>query len=428
MSQRNDRAHVLIFAPYFPPRLRVGAIRPYRFAKYLSEEGWKVTVVCIQDSNNELTVQEKNDLGSVQVIELETPVDNTQKNQKKKEQSPKKNHLAEWVDRNFPLDTWLPFFWYRKKEILDIFRDQAPDVVFSTSDPWSGGYIAGKYAKKLGLKWVADFRDPWTICSVRFPEKGSFARMFEKRAEQWIVNHVDFMTFTAEVTEQKYIEHYPQLRGKTATVYNSFDLDVHEVIKPERKHELMKEGQQEIHVLFLGSFRKLSTAESLIGMLAVIRDKAPDVYEMIRIHSYGELEGTDLKLAKESGVDDRFITRSKVPNNQIQDEFDKADLLWLSTHPERDDIVPAKLFDYLISGRPVLSVLSNPEVKDVLKDTKTGVQFHPDAIEEAADYLIGIAEKGEVDFDPDLDAIQSYDAKHRADELSEILKEVMDHG
>lgn len=419
---------MLIFAPYFPPRLRVGAIRPYRFAKYLAKEGWKVTVVCIQDSANDLTEQEQKDLEPVHVIGLETPVDRTQKDQSGKEKKPKVNRLADWIDRNFPLDTWLPFFRFRRKEILQIFREQDPDVVFSTSDPWSGGYVAGKYAKKAGLNWVADFRDPWTLCPVRFPEKGAVARFFERKAEQWIADHADFMTFTAKATEQKYISHYPRLKGKTATIYNSFDLDVHEVMKPGAEQVSHKENSEQLNILFLGTFRKLSTADRIIRILETIKEKAPAIYEKIRIHSYGDLSGNDRELAEERGVLDRFKTRTKVPNDQIQGEIEQADLLWLSTHAERDDIVPAKLFDYLVSGRPVLSMLSNPEVKEILEETGTGIQFDPEETEEAADYLIGVAAQGDPAFSPDPEAIQRYDARHRAGALSTILKEVADHG
>lgn len=421
---------VLIIAPYFIPRRRVGALRPYRFAKHFSEFDWDPFVLCIDTPNSTVTTNEEENLENVEVYTLKPPFDrtlstsssNSSKNKTKSKPKPKASTFTDWFDRIFPVDTWLPFLWLKKRNIIDTIRKVNPDVIWSTSDPWSGAYIAGKAAKKTGVKWIADFRDPWTLCSVRFPTKGKFAKMIDKKIEKWIVKNVDYMTFTAQSTEQSYLEYYPELQNKTSTIYNSFNDDI-EIVS----NTLIR---KKVQILFLGTFRWLSNAELIIKVLKSIKDKEPDLFKCIEVISYGNLTGEDLEHAKRNGVDQAFILRNKVPNEEVQKELSNSDVLLLSTHPNRTDIVPAKLFDYLPSEKPILSLVQNNEVNDILKSTGRGVHFSVDKIEDAADLLIDAVnskKKGETisfGLDRKEEEISNYSSVSTTKQLVEVLDKV----
>ena len=101
---------VLLFAPYFPPRRRVGSIRPFRFATHLKMFGWEVVVICIKDSKNKLTKKEETMLEGIKVYEIETPIDNTARKTESAERTQKKV-ISNFIDNRFPIDTWLPLFW-----------------------------------------------------------------------------------------------------------------------------------------------------------------------------------------------------------------------------------------------------------------------------------------------------------------------------
>ncbi|RNC85565.1 MAG: hypothetical protein ED557_01985 [Balneola sp.] len=419
---------VLIIAPYFVPRRRVGSLRPYKFAIHLKKYGWEPSVLCIDDSSSELTKNEQEELKDIPIFKLRSPIDRTYKDNKSPKSAnevkkKKNNSFADWIDSNFPVDTWLPFFWAMKGEIKSVIEEVKPDVVWTTSDPWSGGYIAGKIAKKLKLPWVADFRDPWTLCKVRFPKKGFFARNIEKRAEAWMVRKADYMTFTAKKTEKLYLNEYPKLKGRTTTIYNSFQGQPYQSIPAILSKNL--------EVFFMGSFRELSTASLIIEVLAIVKEKNPEVLKYINIHSYAELSGEDLDAAIEAGVHDRFIVRDKVPFELVQKEIANADILLLSTHPDRKEIVPAKLLDYLVSNRPILSLVQNDEIATILEETGRGVQFSKDRLVEAADLLIKSVEalqKGEkISFSvkTEVKAVIKFSALHTSKQLAELLDEVI---
>lgn len=384
--------------------------------------------MCITEQNSVMTDAEARNLEGIDIYKLAAPFDRTSSHPQKISSSSntpksekKENKLADWVDKHFPIDTWLPFFWLKKSEIKKIIQQVNPDVVWSTSDPWSGGYMVGKIAKKLGYTWIADFRDPWTLCDVRFSEKGAFAKPKEEKVERWIAEHADFMTFTSIKTEEKYTSYYPSLASKTETIYNSFDSDI--VIKSQERIDESKS----LEILFLGTFRWLSNAKIIIDTLALVKEREPELFESIKLSSFGNLEGEDLALAKEKKVDHVFLVRNKVPVEQVQDEIANSDILLLSTHPERNDIVPAKLLDYLPSFKPILSVVQNSEVGDIITRTGRGVQFEKSKISEAATLLINClkakANKEELPFqlnrnEKEIAAFSSY---YTTDQFAKLL-------
>ena len=382
--------------------------------------GWKVSVICIGDSNNVLTDLQNEELKDVRVYNLLPPIDRTTKKSKSdgKKKANKQNGLVSWLDTQFPIDTWLPFLSSKKGEIEAILFENKTDILFSTSDPWSSAVMANRISYGMNLPWVADFRDPWTLCDTRFSKKGKVAQRVDERAERKIIENANFVTFTSTATEEKYLDYYPVLKGKSTTIRNSFDVEITDVSVEdiEKKNKLI--------LLFLGRFRALSTAESIIKLLVHLKGNYPDLFDKIEVHSFGELEEFDRKMASQNQLLDKFVSRQKVTHEEVGKEIDGADVLLLSTKPERDDIIPAKLFDYLPSGKPILSLVENPEVQTIINETETGLHSGHAELEKASNFLYSIF-KGEISSSPNKEKILEYSASHRAEELDKVLRKVL---
>lgn len=373
---------VLLFAPYFPPRRRVGSTRPFRFATHLERLGWKPAIISIRDNRSSLTEREQKVLEGIDMLNIGSPIDNTSPSNTEKGKAKKQSSLATFIDNRFPIDTWLPLFIQKRKEIDDFVSFHKPDLIWSTGDPWSGNHVARQIARKFQVPWVADFRDPWTLCSVRYGKRGWPATSFDKKAELAIMKEADHVTFTAKSTEQKYCEHYPVLENKTSTIYNSFDKQFY---SQEGDNPGLDNGY--LNVLFLGKFRELSTATSIINVLVEIEKHSPELLKRLRIYSFDTLIDNDLRRVEEYGFKDIFNTLQRVPNEQVITLCNYFDLLLLSTHPGRDDIVPAKLHEYLITDRPVFSLAPNPEVGEIIAKTGKGVHFEQVQLSKAASML-----------------------------------------
>ena len=84
---------VLMIAPYFIPRRRVGALRPFKFAIHLQSYGYQPVILTIASPESTFTKLEKEVLKNIPIIEIEPPFDRT---------NPKKNnHSKEKKDSPF---------------------------------------------------------------------------------------------------------------------------------------------------------------------------------------------------------------------------------------------------------------------------------------------------------------------------------------
>jgi len=89
------------------------------------------------------------------------------------------------------------------------------------------------------------------------------------------------------------------------------------------------------------------------------------------------LPEADAALAAALGVSDTFKALPAVPYEHTLAALRRHDISLLSTAPGRDDIVPAKLWDYLAARRPILSLGQNPFVASLLETRGAGRQLDP---------------------------------------------------
>lgn len=403
-----------MIAPYFLPRRRVGAYRPYKFAIHLNEFGWTPTIVTIRESNERFTKKELKLLKDIEVIKLTplfdfTSLSGSQLNKESKAGNLKSNFnkhilkpVRDLVDRNFPVDTWLPFFYSLKNKFEKIVREKRPDVIWATGDPWSGLWIGKLLSQKYDLPFVADFRDPWTLCPVRNRNRSSLIMKLDRRFEQKVLQRADAVVFTANNTAVEYKSYYSRLLPDTHTIHNSFDRELYEdpVGRIENGEEFPEFESKKLRVVFFGKFRALSPAKPVIEILAEMKKLHPRQLYRLRVHSFGPLNEEDTINAENHGVFDNFVTEIPVPPEKSLRELRKADLLLLSTDIKRDGIIPAKFWDYLVTGRPILSIAPNKEISDILTKTGTGIQFSPENRAEIAGLLA-----------------KSVEAKHKGDAL-----------
>lgn len=427
-----DSKQVLMIAPYFLPRRRVGSLRPFKFAIHLKEFGWEPHILTIA-SPGYLTDIEQRLLGKVTVHQLHPPFDLTgnsgsQLKQKKDEQSQRSNTFSQWIDRQFPVDTWLPFFWIKLREIKGIANKVGPDMIWSTGDPWSAHWVAHKICDMFpAAKWVADFRDPWTLTDTDLKDRSRFASLLDRRIERKLVKKASVLSFTSKSTQKLYTEHFSDLNIETVTIYNSFDENLVNN-EPDGAVSLNLDPDV-LNLIFFGKFRSLSSAKPIIDILSQLKKLKPEAIDKIHIHSFGNISKEDHTYAKELEVRSNLKIHDPVPPEQGINVLQQSDLLLLSTNPDRKDIIPAKLWDYLMAGRPVLSIAPNPEIQQILTDTGTGTQFSPHDTEGVARLLVDcVASKQEgkplpIPFLKDFQNIDKYKAKSATAKLASIFEQ-----
>ena len=167
---------VLVITYYWPPSGGSGVQRWLKFTKYLPATGWQPVVFTPENPSFEVKDYslEKDISAEVEVIKL--PIWEPYKFfQKLKGKGSQQSDLVKSSKAGFfsKLMLWLRGnlfipdprrFWIKPsiKVLGDILSSNEIDTVITTGPPHSMHLIGLKLKQKFNVKWVADFRDPWT--------------------------------------------------------------------------------------------------------------------------------------------------------------------------------------------------------------------------------------------------------------------------
>jgi hypothetical protein len=468
----------LLIAPYFPPWRRVGALRPWRFATGLREFGWQPTIVRLHPGKETLTPAERALLGDIEVLDVEVPGSatlrrlrtwTTPSKQRAVESSrpiaalppgraqsydpvPREDQraaaaggassgartgptqwIADGIDRRTPVDTWMPVLLAALPRLTSWIDTHQPRLLWNTADPWSSHALALALLRlRPALPWIADYRDPWSLCEVRPRSRPEWVRAVDSRVDARVIASATRVVFTADETTQRYATAFPRDRDRLRTIPNAWDARVFGAlpdVAPSQALPVSEDGL--LRIAFFGRFRPLSSEDAIFDALLALARRAPELAARVRVSCVGGLPPARLSAARFAAIDHCFEAVPSVPQERAPETLRAADLLLLSTHPERADIIPAKLWDYLPVLRPILDLTPNPEVARVVAHTRTGVSLDPRAPEAIADLLAGcvtaVRERRAlpVRFAPDVEAIASYETRATTRALAALFDEVV---
>lgn len=382
---------VLMISPFFVPRRRVGALRAFKFAIHLKEFGYQPFVLCLKDKQGRLTQRERELLDGITVRSITPLFDKTTQTVKTKNRPANKRNglsglLAAWVDKHTPVDTWIYQFLLAWPSIIRFARECKPDIIWATGDPWSSLWLGRIIAKKLKIPFVADFRDPWVPGEISLRRRSRFSAGLDQKAERKIVNDASGLVFTSQNTERVYAGYYKLKPGSTMTIYNSFSrsLTAGNVLPEAASYQ----NRDKFVLLFYGRFRTLSPVGPLIRTIQELSERqGTELAGRLEIHCFGQPDTHQMQEIEQSGLRHQFRIREPIPPEESLGVLNQADLLLLTTHSSRKLVIPAKLWDYLYSDSPVLSIAPNPEIGHILRQVKKGFHFGPGQIGQAAEYL-----------------------------------------
>ena len=235
---------------------------------------------------------------------------------------------------------------------------EKPDVILATSfDPiscWQGI----RYAKRHGIRAVAEIADLWPETLVAYGAAGPNnpvvmgLRVLEKK----IYTSADAIVFTMEgayqyIVDRGWEKEIP--RSKVALINNGVDLALFEEQKknyPSQDCDLARDDL--FKLVYTGSVRKANRLELLLEAAARIRN------EKVRILIWGGGDELDnlRTTAQKRGIGN-IVFKGPVEKQRIPGILEKADALFLDPFDEavsRYGISSNKLFEYFASGKPIL--------------------------------------------------------------------------
>lgn len=414
----------LYISPFFPPHTRVGALRPLKFLRHLENHGWGAVVLSEvlpgEPSSPELFEAVPESTIVVPNYRRRGPPSRTSE-PASHEEPPSSwwaRHKPEFL-RNpelFPIQTELPRLPHATKAALRVV-DEHPDIeaVMVNASPYGAMLVGATVARRRGLPLIQDLRDPWSICSLRRPKR--------PRPSQWFVEQLERRAFaparrilvnTRNATAE-YRAAYPGMAERFVTLRNHHDAELMRLAAPEDVPPL---SPHRVSLLFLGRFRRHLEGEPLVDLLARLASRG--LRDRVRLVVTGTVTETATARAEALGVKDMITRHPFVPYSSVGPVLDAADVL-VALDNDSDQRVPAKIYDYASTRRPVLSLSDNPEVMQLALENEMAC-FRLDELDSAADWLAQLCAQGRPPHvRRDGDTLSSRSASAR---LAEILEEV----
>jgi hypothetical protein len=304
------------------------------------------------------------------------------------------------------------------KAATEIIEKNIIDIVVTTSPPHSTQLLGRKLKKKLGIKWIADLRDPWS--EIYYSDK-----IFQTLPAKWIngymeslvLNGADRVIATCDTTSAVFRSKLSMRQSpeKVITITNGFDTDDF-------------------------GFDKIIPAKFLLTYLGTFAGNYDIDVLIIALDCFSPEERTDITLQFIGKTDDNIIAglreKSKVSielipyvDHRNAMEYlarSAALLLVIPSDRKANEMIPGKLFEYLASKRPIIAI--GPKECDagiILNETGGGKIFNKNEVDDLTDYLFYLYKnfkKGLFETDPS--GIGKYSRKDLAEKYAGIINAI----
>ncbi|HEX4772091.1 MAG TPA: glycosyltransferase [Bryobacteraceae bacterium] len=345
-----------MFAYHFPPENVIGALRPFRFYKYLPEHGFQCHVITAADISK---------LPEIDGQSVPDPFFS----------GPSRN-LAwqrERLIRKLLLPGVVGIGWSSRafQAAEEFLRDKpsASVTVFSTWPPLGTHLAARRLALRHRLPWIADFRDP-LAGSPANAQYGRQTRAAYSWLEQTFIRSADVFIANTDEAEHVVRERHPEYKEKVHLLWNGFDAG-------QRLEPLPLPHRSQRVFSHVGELYEGRTAAPLIEAIAKLFANGRVKPESIQIQLVGPAAKSCLpseSLIREAQSKGWLrIIPEQIPRQEAQRIAQTSDGL-LIIQPQSAIQVPGKLFDYLQIGRPILAILPRGSSVERLL-TRSGVPY-----------------------------------------------------
>lgn len=295
-----------------------------------------------------------------------------------------------------------------------LMREKDFDAVISTSPPHSTQLIGWKLKKEFGVKWIVDFRDPWSGI-IFYHELGhSFAsRALDRYYERNVVLAADAVVVVGEKMGKDLTDEFGLKPGKVHVVHNGFD---------NRDFKLLERGQDKdeaFRVVYTGT---LSSLYNFQPMFRAVAECAKTT--LISCEIYGKIHSDIQEELLEIWPSFQFL--GEVKHAEVNEKQQRADLLVMAIAdvPNAEHVVSGKLFEYLKSGNPILCMgPKNGDAAKIIEQCAAGQTFGRSEENEMCDFIRRMAElkKLGTPIQPNQNEIAQFSREALAQKISALL-------
>lgn len=378
-----DEKKLLIITYYWPPAGGPGVQRWLKFVKYLPDFDIQPIVYIpenptypIMDEGLQKDVSDKAIILNNRIFEPYQLASFFSKNSTQKISSgiisaAKKQTLLQrfllWIRGN----VFIPdarFLWVKPsvRYLKKYIQENQIDTIITSGPPHSLHLIGLHLKKELNVTWLADFRDPWTTIGYHKALKlSSYAEKKHKKLEREVLNTADIIIVTSKTTK----EEFKAITSRPIEVITN-GYDVENITK-----QVLDEKFTLAHI---GSFLSDRNPKLLWEALNELTHENQNFAAHFQLKLIGKVSQEILDSIAQFNLNDYVANLGYVSHQQALEHQRKSQVLLLIEidSPETKSIIPGKVFEYLVSERPIIAIgPKDSDFAEIITSTNTGVFF-----------------------------------------------------
>ena len=401
----SGQTKVLIVTYYWPPAGGPGVQRWVKFVKYLEE--FKITpfVVCPKGANYPwLDSAFKQDIASdLEVISVPIfePARILAKLAPKKSKSISKGmvntqdpSLLERIMMAVRGHLFIPDprkYWVRPTvKRLESYLDKHPEIklVITTGPPHSVHLIGQRLKQSRGIKWMADFRDPWTeIYYHKALNLMNWANRRHLRLEQQVLESADRILTTSPTTRALF---QSRTAREVSVITNGYDAADFKDIPPGDPEAIHKFRLSHVGTL-MEPRNPLVVWQALAQLMNQSQLSGFETFaDDLEIELTGNIAQSVIDSINALGLGKYLVLSPNRSHQQAIAAMAKGQVLLLCerNEPDAQHIIPAKLFEYLALKAPILALgPAQSAIEPILNTTNSGAYFVQGDLNGVAHYL-----------------------------------------
>lgn len=446
---------VLFIAYHFPPIGGSGVQRSLKYVKYLPMYEYKPLVCTVKNGHNfaydytlldeipnEAKVYRSNSGETLllrEIIEKTNAVlkkvkrskknneDNESKTDIKQIEASKdtiKDKIFRYLEYNYFIpDTKIRWYKHAIKDIKKrILIENDIDIIYSTSSPYTDHLIALEIKKYTNKPWIADFRDPW-VGNVFISNNYSEKRLKkEAQMERAVIENADKIIMVTENITETYKKNYPEYSNKFITITNGFDSEDKVNIPIDNKKFIIN---------YSGILTEGQSPETLIKALEKLCYEDKKFRTNLKVNFTGLVIPQYEFMIRSSKINENIIINSYMPHEEVVKQMSKAaiNFVILADKPESKGVFTGKIFDYILSERPILGIMpSNGVASNLINDRELGVSVEHGEVDKVYEFIKEIYKKWIFDEEIKINSIErckDFDRKYLTKQLSITMDKLL---
>ena len=421
---------VLVITYYWPPSGGSGVQRWLKFVKYLPDFGVQPFVLTVdparaeypvldasleKDVSPELKVYRTDCKGVYEWYKKITGSKTAPYSGFANEGEPGAlQKVARFMRGNFFLpDARKGWIKYAFAQACSIIQEHNIDAVITTGPPHSTHLAGLKLKKKYGIKWIVDFRDPWsTIFYNDALFQTRWAKRINQKMEQSVIDACDHLLLVSVDKEKMSAD--PKKITFLPNGFDNLDFDTQDF---DRQNLKLPET---FTVCYIGSIAASYPVAALLKAFEILRHNID--FKLFFAGNVVEALKSDFSQRLNNYV--QFV--DYLPHADAINFMKSANLLLLIIPQTANNkfIIPGKLFEYLATGRQIMVIGPlDSAAAQIVTNANAGKTFEYDDAEGMKNFLLHHHHNhaNKTYPTPDWEIIQQFSRRRLTQSLAEII-------